>query len=328
MVVMIGTTEPSLKLVNNEQHTITPFFGMDREGDFAQMGVGFVNEAGQGSMWGLLAPTMLITSWRAMRILAHLPTVERHTLSHCWYAASGRGNAIETLRAQSVSTQAFDELLTAMPDSQELDRMLTFVHERGIEVNIYELRELVEQGLIDDHPIIAMFEKRHEKSRDRYEARERFIAAPLADSCSLSALFESLGIDNLLDGEPFGGYGMDWGHIKLGDLDSMIKQTSTGTYASSFQLKRTTEPPTTRGCGIRGSDVTMFTTTFGDIETPFYVDATGTKYTFVSAKFRYDTIVVSMEVGDEYPVQLDMTVEALREAIVVKKHNKRWLRRR
>lgn len=330
MVVIIGKTEPTIKLINGAEQSVTPFFGMDREGDFAQMGVGYITDDGTISMWGLMAPTLLITSWRAMHVLAQLKSVERFTLSQCWYAATGRQsqdgtNAIEKLSDQFVDYETLEELTVVNPGAEELDVMLRFVKEQGIDVNVYELRNLIEEGLIEEHPIILELEAKQQKASDRYEARERFIAAPMQEQDSLGSFFTLLGIDNLLDGVPFGGYGMDWGHIKIGDLDSMIKQTSTGEYAHPFAIRHTTEAPTTRGATLQGTGISMFRTSFGEIETPCYVDYTGTKYTFLSAKYRHDEIVVTVQIDEK---ERDMTVAQLREMVMVKKPKKRWLRRR
>lgn len=330
MVVIVGRAEPTIKLINGEEKSVTPFFGMDREGDLAQMSVGYVTDDGTVSMWGLMAPTLLITSWRAMRILSHLKSVERFTLSQCWYAASGRqsqdgANAIEKLSNQFADHEVLVELLVANPGAEELDGMLRFVMERGIDVNVYELRDLIERGLIEEHPIILELEAKQQKASDRYEARERFIAAPMQEQDSLGSFFTLLGIDNLLDGAPFGGYGVDWGHIKIGDLDSMIKQTSTGEYASSFTLRHTTKSPETRKTPLGRGGSMLLETSFGEIETPYFVDYTGTKYTFLNAKYRYDEIVVTVQIDEK---ERDMTVAQLREMIVVKKPKNRWLRRR
>lgn len=334
MLLMIGSTEPSTKLIDNEEHNITPFFGMDREGEFAQMGIGYVSGTVGASFWGLLAPHMLITSWRAMHILAHLKQIDRNTLSHCWYAAyerdsSDKTKAISKLGEQFDDKKVLEKLLVAVPDAEELDKMLCFVKTRSIDIDAYELRDLVERGLLDDHPIIAELEAKDQAMSNECEARESFIAEPLREEHSLSSLFSLLGIDNMLDGVPSGGYGMDWGHIELGDLDSMIKRTSTGKYASPFAIFHTTMSPETWKTPIGRGGSAMFTTSFGDVEMPYYVDATGTTYAFDKASFRDGEIVVTVQVGeDKGTLQRDMTVAELREAIVVKKQKKRWFRRR
>lgn len=327
MVVMIGSLEPSTKLVDNEEHTVTPFFGLDGEGEYANMGVGYVTETGKSQTWGLMAPTMLITSWRAMHILAQLTELDRFTLSKCWYAAAGSSRdtakAVAALSEQFANHETLEDLIAKVPSPQELDQMLNFVKEHGIQVSHWELLDLVERGLVDDHPIIAEIARKAEKAIERYDARERFIAAPLPERHSLGSLFEQLGIDNLFVSE-----GFDSWHIKSGDIDSYVKQTSTGEYARPFSLRRTTEPPTPGASELRGFGVTKQATSFGEVEVPYYIDITGTKFAFFSAEYRYDNIVVATQIGDEHPVRINMTVDELREAIVVKKPKKRWLRRR
>lgn len=283
---------------------------------------------------------MLIQSWRAMKLLEYIPQIDSGTLSACWYAGNEKPHPsdehfIDELAAQSEDPARFHamraEILASVPHGDELDAMLTIVRDRGIDVSVRELQSMVDEGKISSHPIISELVAKQEAESADYKTQEQFIAAPMLPKESLGVLFAELGITNMLDGVPFGGYGMDWGHIKLTELDAYVKRYSTGKYCSGaeFALRRTTTVPKTRSASIaRG--VTMVSTSVGEIEEPFVIAKDGTKYTFTSAAYRDGGIMVSVNIEKKgiEPKTGTYPVSDLRSTIGPLSRFRRRLRRR
>lgn len=307
MTVQVAQGNPCTKVIHGQEHEVIPFAGANSEDEFASFGVGFhyANESG-GSVWGLTMPHMLIQSWRAMKLLEHIPQINNGTLCACWYAAGEIRHQSDQRYIAELTAQFEDpikfhairaEILAAVPLSDELDAMLTIVRDRGVDVSVDELKKMVEQGKIPSHSIIDELAAKRDAKLAAYKAREEFVEAPMPPEESLSALFVELGIANMLDGIPCGGYGFDWGHIDIVNLDTYVKRYSTGKYCSGseFTLRHTTQGPETRSANVcRG--VTMFQTSFGEIEEPFVVAKDGTKYTFASAAFRDGSILVKVNI--------------------------------
>ncbi len=310
MTVLVAQGNPCTKVIDGQEHEVIPFAGTDREGEFASFGVGYqLSSEGSGSIWGLVMPHMLIQSWRAMKLLEHTPQINSGTLCACWYAASEHPHQsdqrhIDELAAEFGDRAAFDALragiLAAVPASEELEAMLTIVRDRDIKVSVHELKGLVAEGKISPHPIIDELIAKQEAESAAHKAHEEFIDTLMPAEESLGALFAQLGIRDMLDGIPIGAYGMDWGHIDLPKLDAYVKRYSTGKHCSDsdFPLRHTTQGPETRSANVaRG--VTMFQTSFGEIEEPFVVAKGGTKYTFTAAAYRDGSIMVKTLVAKD-----------------------------
>lgn len=328
MSVIVARGNPSPKIVDGQVHEVVPYAGADREGDFASFGVGFYfADKGGGRMWGLTMPHMLIHAWRAMKLLERIPHIDLGTLSACWYATSKREDIekkyLDALGEQFISPDEFEairsEVAAMVPTYEEFDEMLTIVRDKNIDVSVQELTELIEQGKLPHHPIIDELIQRNEDWLREYESREAFLKAPLPPGESLSELLRELGINNMLDGIPFGAYGIDWGHIELKELDPYVKRCTTGKYGEGnrFPLRHTTHGPYTQSA-IVVEGVTRFTTTFGEVEEPWYLSGDGTKYIFVEAAYHEGSIVVTTRferVGSEPEVGI-YTVPTLRASIV------------
>jgi hypothetical protein len=269
---------------------------------------------------------MLIQSWRAMKLLEYVPRIGRGTLCACWYATGKRVHDsdkryLDDLASQFSTREEFETIrarvLASVPDAEEFDRMLTMVRDKSIDVSVDELTELIEQGELPHHEIVNELVRKDEERRHEYEAREAFVEAPMPPAESLGKLFEDLSIANMLDGVPFGGYGLDWGHIKLERLDTYVKRYSTGYCAGSqFQLRHTTEGPYTQSARL-AKGVTMFQTSFREVEEPYFVAGDGTKYTFLDAAYHDGSIVVKTRIerdGAE-PEEGTYTVPTLRSMV-------------
>lgn len=328
MSVIVASGSPSTKAVDGEECEVIPFAGADKGGEFSSFGVGFLCvdlDGPGGSLWGLVMPHMLIQSWRAMKLLEHIPQIEHGTLCACWYAANERVHEsdqrhIDELRTQFDNPGRFEalraEVLALVPTNEELDAMLTIVRDNNVDVSVYELTRLVEQGKLAPHPIIEELAQKDEARNREYQEREAFIKAPMPAEESLGTLFEELRITNMLDGVPFGGYGFDWGHIKLEELDTYVKRYSTGEHSSEFPLRHTTKGPYSFGEDLMPG-VKMISTTFGEIEEPYFVTSDGTRYTFTTAAFHEDSIVVTTKIEKEgsEPKEGTYTVPSFRNLI-------------
>lgn len=340
MSVIVAKGRQSTKIVDGQEREVVPFTGADREGELASFGVGFYfTDKSGGSIWGALMPRLLINSWRAMKLLEHLPQIGHGTLCACWHAAGesvhdSNRHYLDELARQFDSPEVFEAtrsvVLASVPTAEELDRMLATVRDNSIDVSVHELTKLIEQGKLPHNPIVDELVREDEERQREHREHQTFVEAPMPSTESLSVLFEDLGITNMLDGVPFGGYGLDWGHIELSQLDSYVKEFSTGKFSEGcwFKLKCTTDEPRTQSAQI-AKGITAFQTSFGEIEEPWCIASNGTKYTFLEAAYRDGSIVVKTHVEEKgkEPEVGTYSVQMLRDMlgpIAPKPKKKRW----
>ena len=93
--VIAAQGHESEKFVNGEKRKVIPFVGADREGEFSQMGVGFIDSEKGGMIWGLVCPHTLIQSWRGMKILERAQRIEHSTLCACWNAGRRQIHSVD-----------------------------------------------------------------------------------------------------------------------------------------------------------------------------------------------------------------------------------------
>lgn len=317
----------SEKVVDGRRKQIVPFVGADREGEFAQMGVGLIfSDEQKGTIWGLVMPHALIQSWRGMKILERIEKIGHGTLCACWTVARRDVHDSDKRHLEELAEQVGgadklqairDEVLASVPSADELNTMITNLREKGVEVDSWELEEEVKAGRIATSALIETLARETEERRQAYKREEDEVNKPLPREESLGAFFEDLGIANFIIGGGIGGYGMDWGHIKLDELDRIAKRDSFSKYLTDgHRLEHTTEGPETFSAPV-APGVTMYTTSFGEIEQPWFVAMEGAKYTFVSAKFRDDRfhIKTKVENGGAAPVEGEYTISDLRGMI-------------
>lgn len=306
--------EMSEKVVDGQMRKVIPFVGADSEGEFSQMGVGLLfPENGSGTLWGLVMPHCLIQSWRGMKILERIDEISHSTLAGCWYA--GKENIsdsdkryLDELAVQFSSREEFDsiraEILGTAPSSEEVESMIRNLREKGVDIASWELEKEIENGYIDSSVTIDNLVAETQRKREDYQRKEEEINKPLPREESLSAFFQDLGIDNFIIGGGIGGYGLDWGHIKLEELDRIAKQDSFSKYLpSGHQLERTT-------CSQKDEN-------FGEIEQPHFLTKDGTTYKFISAKYHDDHFFIRALV-DKPEVVLyagEFTIQQLRGMI-------------
>ena len=317
--------EPSEKIVDGELRSVVPFVGADREGEFSQMGIGLLfPDEGKGTIWGLLAPHTLIKSWRGMKLLEQVKHIEHSTLCSCYTIATDNVHKsderhFEELADQFGGMEGLKEfrakVLASVPSAEEIDSMINIFRENDIDISIWDLTTEIEAGRIETSPAIEQLVQEEGKRRAEYAKQEEQIKKPVPLEESLAQFFEDLRIGNFITSPAVGGYGIDWGHIELKDLDQTAKRDSA-YLDNGFILEHTTQGPETFATDI-APGVTMHQTSFGEIENPWFLANDGTKYTFFSAKFRNEHfyIKVKMEKDNETPREEEFTVTQLREMI-------------
>ncbi len=186
-----------------------------------------------------------------------------------------------------------------------------------MDVSCHELKEEIESKRISTSPLIESLIREAEERSVAYQRQEEEINRPLPREESLGAFFEDLQIGNFIIGSGIGGYGMDWGHIELSNLDKIAKQASLSKHCpDGHRLEHTTKGPYTRI--VKGSGITMYTTSFGEIEQPWFVAKDGTHYTFLFAKFREGYFHVRVAItrpGNEEVLKEEHTLVELRAMI-------------
>ncbi len=316
----------SEKIVNGRRTKTVPFVGADREGEFASLGVGLIYpEEGKAVVWGLVMPHALIQSWRGMKILEQVGAVEHGTLCACWTIArrdmhDSDKHYIEDLAPQFGGIKKLnavrEHVLDLVPTAEELSAMITALREKNVNVDHWDLDAEVKAGRISSFPLIDTIGREEEEQRQAYQRKEEEIKKPLPREESLGAFFEDLNIANFIIGPAIGGYGMDWGHIKLEELDAIAKRDSFSEYITDgYHLEHTTEGPETLAADI-APGVRMYQTSFGEIENPWFIGADGTRFTFLFAKYRDGHFYLKTKVErGEAGSESEHTIAELREMI-------------
>lgn len=321
----------SEKIVDGQAKQVIPFVGADREGEFAQMGVGvLLPEEGKASIWGCVVPHLLIQSWRGMRILEKIGRIDRGTLCACWTVArrelhNDDDRYLDELADQAGEIDKFqalrEETLASVPNADELQAMITILREKGVGVDSWELKAEVEAGRITMMPLIETLVREDEDRRLAYRRQEDEVKKSVPPEESLGAFFRALGIGNFIISPAIGGYGMDWGHHELDELDQIAKRDSMSKYLPDGHfLEHTTQGPDTAAVRL-APGITSYSTSFGEIERPWYVDETGTKYTFLSAKWAdghfYVRVLIEHPAEQGPPEAATFTVPQLRALIKI-----------
>lgn len=337
MSVIIAQGKARVKIVEGVSREVIPFVGADRQGLLASFGVGYriVNQRG-GTIWGLVMPHLLIQSWRAMKLLECIPVIDRGTLCGCWYAAGekmheGNRHYVDDLARQFEERLQVEKMrasvLKLLPSEAELSAMLICLRNHKIEVSVDEMSDLINRGQLLPHPLVDELIKEDEARRRELAEHMALVHAAMPQEESLSALFADLGIDNMIDGAPFGGYGLDWGHIKLNELDTYVKRFTTGRYGKGhyFELRRTN--PYTNTAQLDGK-IPQYQTYFGVVEEPWFLARDGTKFTFRRARYHNGSIAV--EVNSRHPngdlCHKELSVPEIRKVLgPLPKYKKRWL---
>ena len=170
MLVILAKGQETVGAKNGNETITIPLLAADNEGEFAQLGVGYILRGRRSykgidvgelpgvtmGVWGLVSPHHLIQSWRGMKILEHIEAVNHSTLCHCWYAGGRvieRENDIADVvgqLGQSNLDELREQLLSTGPAPFELDQMLQVAREWGIDINGGELEVEVLLGNIQN----------------------------------------------------------------------------------------------------------------------------------------------------------------------------------
>jgi len=173
MIVYRG--EKSTKVFYGKTCVVQPCVETDRGGKIAQFGVSIRVEGGGGALWGLVMPHLLITSWRAMKLLEALDEIGNADLCHAYYTAG---------RDVHKSDQHYlDELLPRLPRGMrkrvlkmvppDLDKILIQLYARSIDVSAWELQKEIELGLLQPTPFVTqLIHEAEERRRVYMESRE------------------------------------------------------------------------------------------------------------------------------------------------------------
>lgn len=325
VIAILG--EPSEKIVDGERQKVIPFVGTDSEGEFAKMGIGLIlPEKWNVSIWGLVMPHALIRSWRGMKLLEQVECIEHGTLCACWAVATRNMHESDYRHLDVLADQfggldklekAREVVLTSVPSVDEIQSMITTLRKKNVGVDSWDLTVEIEAGLITTSPLIETIIREEEERQAAYTKKEDEIKKPVPPEESLSKFFEDLGIGNFIVSGDFGGFGMDCGHIKLSEIDEIVKRDSLSGYLTKgFMLDHKTQGSETFAAGVTPS-TTMNQTSYGEIEKPWYLAANGTKYTFLSAQFRNERFYIKtrIETDEEPPTESEFAVSNLREMI-------------
>lgn len=323
VVAAYGAESP--KAVDGKIQRAIPFVGADHPGEFSSFGIGVIlpDSGNKGQIWGLAMPHMLIQSWRAMKLLEHVEVIENGTLCDTWYAGSREPHSSDQHRIDELATKVGEDkfrvlradILDQVPSPEELQDMLTYLKDNNVEVESWELRREVEAGRLATSPLIDELVEEDERRRQEYQRREEALKQPVPSEQSLAALFQQLGVDNMIIGGGFGAYGMDWGHIELDKLEESIRRHSH--YSDRGEsLQRTTQNPRTRRTDLT-LGMSMYQTETGQIESPSVRTKDGIQFTFTEAKFQDGTFMISTKVESQEgePVAAEYTVTQLREIL-------------
>lgn len=312
VIAMRGTE--SEKIVNGTLKKVVPFVGADREGEFAQLGVGIIIPEEQRTItWGLFIPHSLVRSWRGMKILEQVESIDRETLCACWSSARNKSKT-----SNDTSQDFLNQVLVAVPNTDELNTMIINLRDKGVSVDSWELEEEIRAGRIVMNPLIETLIREDEECRQAYQREEEEINKPLPPEESLGTFFAGLGIGNFIIGGGIGGYGIDWGHIEIETLDQTAKRDSFSKHRKNgHRLEHTTAGPETTSSSV-ASGITMHRISFGEIEQPWFQAVDGTRYTFKFAKFRDNHFHIKTDIqksSAEAGVEGEYTISELRAMI-------------
>lgn len=283
--------------INGREQKIIPCVVADGH----SLGVGYFEcpDKSKGSFWGLLSPHCLIQSWRGMKMLEELRSIENGTLAACWYAG---GHSLhpsderyaEKLARQFPSREDFDairkKILSLVPTPEELESMGTVLRGQGMTVSPQELEEEIGAGRLVRSLAIEKLIADVEKERLSQELIQAEIEKPEPQEKSLGVFFRDLDITLVTNP----GDGVGWVDIPWHELDNYVKSRSLWS---------------------RGKSGYELTTKKTSIEQPRrYIADNEASYKFCSAKFCNDQFFVSTVIHyrEEESFAADLTVENLR----------------
>lgn len=290
--------QKSRKKIEGVERTATPFVG----GKFnnsrldSEMGFGLLLPGKGGSyFYKLVIPHNLIQSWRAMKLLEEADDIYSGFYYACWNAFNTipepvkledfqkDRDLLELKQSMGWQIEKRDKILASVPTQAELESMIQILQDGGVKVDGWELNQEVKAKRLIPGPL-AKKVIRNYKARERTRARwGRETKKPLPPEEGLSNFFKALHLDNFIIGGGIDGYGLDWGHISLKELDDIVKQDSFGS-RSGFYLERTEFGPGHEGLS------------FGKVLKATVQYSNG-RYTFISAVYRNGHFYVKTEIS-------------------------------
>lgn len=185
--LVLAFGQESLKWVDGRRQRAVPLVGLEvpepNQPEYLQLGVGIVlPESGSllhpRSRRGLLAawghPRNVIQSWRAMKIVESLGTVDREMLRSSWEAAGVVQGRVDRALVDAIGEEKLfalreDLILQAPP---RLERMLAALKDRGIPANFRELESELGRGTISKTPLVEWHISQDKLEFNRYRLQE------------------------------------------------------------------------------------------------------------------------------------------------------------
>lgn len=139
----------------------------------SSMGVGLLQDSdagAHGTVWGLVIPQSLITSYRGMKVAEELKEFSNNTLCECWHAGSRSVSESEKYYVDSIEAKIGrkkrEEILKMVPSN--LDQILITMKEKNIDFDVPELEYEMRKGRIKSTPIIKGVVDDYNRSLKKY----------------------------------------------------------------------------------------------------------------------------------------------------------------
>jgi hypothetical protein len=274
------------------------------EGGTLSLGISLINTNGEpASFWGPALPHSLVQSWRSSHILDQIVHIQPDILSSCYYAGtrelhSSEQHHLDRLSNQLNIHQLRTELLARPIPDEELDAMLNICNNpnSGIELDIHELKQELELGVINPTDELEQAFGLHENGMAQYVENMRRSKTPLPPDQSFAQFCRDFKIKNLCE-LPRGKYGRDWSHYDLDKLDEQI-------IFDSLQYRKP--------CAIYRSSRVKTSRNFGDIGHPILRIEGDTHLIPVSVRYHDNAILVSIVDLMDTNNQYELTIPELR----------------
>ena len=147
-VVPVSFGEARVRSVNNQTKYSIPFIGTDHSGDGSKLGIGMLFPRESGVFFsGFATNRWLIQSWRAMKLLDGLNSINEETPKICLLAmdpVKGRDEKLLLILMMEVDDLDFInrviEIATIYPTEKEILSMVKILKDRKIDVDIARLK--------------------------------------------------------------------------------------------------------------------------------------------------------------------------------------------
>ena len=167
-----------------------PYVGAQPEDGSKGIGIYFP-DTNSGQIWGIMGPIRLIQSWRAMKILQDLQLYHYdETLAECWELAGKykptenipTARYLEGLSRRVGGIERLNELrekvFKQIPSAEELDSMIKKLHDKGVEVAGWELKDELEAGRIPNTSLVTSLIETSTKRKETASVKTKLQDSP------------------------------------------------------------------------------------------------------------------------------------------------------